>query len=305
MKKANLQEYFDNIYSNDLNLLKISVIDLEKDIKHEESLLSCMGRRIDLNERKTIRKPIKWFLREVSEYFYKCKLGHCDSACLCKRSRSGENAYWRFFDISEHPDYRQLEMNLRRELFHKQTGIILQGNGYKQIIEFSRTEGNDDILKDINERIAEYLIDQLLVDYAHQVTNKFQDQKYSLSLDEYNELIAIAEKRHKRKQPLSYELQSFLVEKIQGKTLKGSDSTKPRIGKSVDYRIIYMIKEKAEAEGKDYRKLETRDKIITDICDEIYGWGYFKKVGPISEGKVKKDCSIKAVRERYCAKHPA
>ncbi len=306
MQPKSLKEYFDNIYSSKLNLLTIPVIDLEKDQEFEKPLLSCMGRDIDLKTKATTRKAVKWFLREVSDNYYKCQLGHCDSDCLCKRSRSGENAYWRFFDIAEHPRYHQLEMEVRRELFYKQTGILLEGNGYEQIVEFSRDDKNRSALKDINERVSEYLVDQLLVDYAYMETEGYQAAKFNLTKIEYEELTIIAKKRHSRKQPISYELQAFLVENINEKKLKGGDSANPRIGNgSIDYRIIYMIKERAEAEGLDYRKLENKHPVIQQVCDEINHWGYFKAVNPVVRGKdVPKDCTIKAVRERYLAKHP-
>jgi len=306
MQLTSLKEYFDKIYSSELNLLTIPVIDLEKDQKFEKPLLSCMGRDIDLNSKRTTRKAVKCFLREVSDSYYKCQLGHCNSGCLCKRSRSGENVYWRFFDIAEHPKYHQLEIEIRRELFYKQTGILLEGNGYEQIVEFSRDDKNRSALKDINESISEYLVDQLLVDYAYQETNGFTDQKYNLITEEYEELISIAKKRHSRKQNLSYELQSLLIEKIQGKALKGSESKKPRIGDgSIDYRIMFMIKERAKDERLDYSKLENKHPIIQEVCNIIDSWDYFKGVNPVIKGKdFPKDCSIKAVRERYFAKHP-
>ncbi len=306
MQLKNLKSYFDNIYSNELNILTIPVIDLEKDQEFEKPLLSCMGRDIDLNAKRNHRKAVKWFLREVSDNYYKCQLGHCDAGCLCKRSRSGENAYWRFFDIAEHPKYHELEIEIRRELFYKQTGILLEGNGHEQIVEFSRDEKNKAALKELNDRIAEYLIDQLLVDYAYGETEGYTKDKFNLTKIEYEELISIAKKRHSRKQPMNDKLQDFILENINENKLKGGDSAKPSIGKgSIDYRIIFMIKETAVAKRLDYKTIKNTDNVIKTVCDKINSWDYFKRVSPTAGGKGNTpESSIKAVRERYLAKHP-
>jgi hypothetical protein len=95
-----------------------------------------------------------------------------------------------------------------------------------------------------------------------------------------------------------------MLENIREKKKTAGKRVNPVIADTIDYRIIFMIKEKADKDkrGLDHRELESDDKIIKEVCKDIKDWGYFKRVTPTASGNPS-DCAISSVRKRYFAKH--
>jgi len=318
---TSLQAYFDSLYSKNLHELHIAGIDLETEEEFTKLLLSCMGRDIVLHNRPAYQKAAQWFFRLVSEDFYKCQLNHCDSNCLCRRSRSGVNAYWRFFDIAEHPKYSALEFKVRRELLQRETGVILTDGGHAELVELAR-DGHSEAIQRVSEIVSGYLIDQLIADCAYYETCKYQNDKFNLSEDEFNTLINIATRRHERGQPITEELQAFLIYNFRVNRLQSGGKRRntnepsqqqrnipPSIGDgSIDYRIMFMLKDKTERAGLSFAELASAkpkgfNAKVDEVCQKINDWGYFKTVSPTASGSSKAN-AISSVRSRYFAKYP-
>lgn len=333
MQLTSLKEYFDNIYSDELNTLTIPAINAESNDLESQPIFSSLGKSILLSpdnpDQRFAGHPVvysdalKWFFRRVSDEFYKCMLGHCDDDCSCKQPISGIDPRWRFFDIAEHGRYRVIANELRKHLF-SEAGVPLFENSYEELIELAREEKHKNKLESINEGIADYLVDQIVIDYAYYETDGYLEDDFNISEEEFFVLRTIAKNRHRYSQPLSTELEAFLVYNIgvskrrpSGKRdrknipLDKQRGFRPSIGnRSIDYRIMHMIKERADAEGLDYKKLENVNArgfntIIEDVCDVINGWDFFQKVKRKKDGgNETEDHTIKAVRDRYFAKHP-
>jgi|GEM_PF-6669149 len=334
MQLKSLKEYFDNIYSDRLNTLDVPALNADSGDLESQPIFSSLEKPILLSPGKPDQRfaghpvvyadALKWLLRWRSDDFYKCMLGHCDESCPCKQPISGVDRRWRFFDISEHDKYKALANKLRQEFIYKESGVHISTDDHNDLINFAREEKHANKLASINERISDYLVDQVVVDYAFDETDGYLEDDFNISEEEFFVLRTIAKNRYKHNQPLSTELEAFLVYNIgvskrrpSGKRdrknipLDKQRGFRPSIGNgSIDYRIMHMIKERADTEGLDYKKLENKSprgfsKIIGDVCDVINDWNFFQKVKPnTTGGRETDDHTIKAVRERYFAKHP-
>jgi len=303
---TSLQEYFDSLYGKDLPDLAVPCIDLETKEKYTKPLLSCLGRDIALKDVPDYYNAIRWFMQKVAEDFYKSELNYGNSYYLWKQSWSGVNPYWRFFDIAEHPKYNELGDSLRLELLQRHTGDTLTG-GYSELVELARN-GHYKAIQQVNDFVAEYLIGQLIIDYAYNRTNGYQTDKFHLSKGEFDELIRIAKERHKRQYPISQELQAFLVYNIDLNKRSGGTLAKLAIEDSIDYRIMFMLKGKTERAGLSFAELASAKPkgfniVIDEVCENINSWGYFKTVSPTANGSSKAN-AISSVRSRYFAEHP-
>jgi len=297
-----VEKCIDNIFSKKLSNLTITLTEFDTFEESQHTLLNCMGESIKLDKRLVLQDPAKWALGKLSEGLYKHKLGHCESDCMCKHPEVGKwphLGYWMQFNIINIEGYRELGLAVKQQYLDSLSGNILEVKPEVTIVR-------------------EYLEDQLLVDFAYWITNGYKAKSFALSDKEFRELLLIAKTRREKGQPITEKLLEFVfgnigVNKRQGGGNKGkrleelNRGYQPSIGDGdIDYRIMYMIKCKAEEGGLDYKKLIGKNArgfagIIQEVCGEIVKWDYFSAVTPSGKPKVS---TISSVRERYFAKHP-
>ena len=265
-----VEECINNIFSKKLSNLTITLTEFDTFEESQHTLLNCMGEPVKLDNRPVLQDAARWALGKLSEGFYKHKLGHCESDCMCKHPEVGKwphLGYWMQFDIINIEGYREL------------------GLAVKQLYLDNHRNSTLEVKAEVT--VLKYLEDQLIVDCAYDMNNGYNKPgKFLFRKGWFDTLSTIAKYRYEQGQPTSDKLKAFLVYNI-GEKNQTPGTPKPAISNRIDYRIMYML-ESLDAEA---------------VYNEINSWGYFKTVNRTASGGGV-DSSISAVVRRYLKKHP-